>query len=128
MPKAEWNHNLHYHPLFACGAPRLPCRPGCWLRNRYASRAARSVSDRVLGIDVDETALSIARSEHRGTANLSFELQDFLTTHVEPGGVDLITMVAVLHHMPTRQALEKGRSLLAAGAYWPRSGCIGLPQ
>ena len=50
---------------------------------------------RVLGIDRDESLLSIARREHGGVPNLEFQRADVLDLMIEPG-FDIVTAARAL--------------------------------
>ena len=111
---AGWNRNIHYHDLIlqaipaGCGrALDVGCGRGI-LTGRLANRC-----EQVVGIDVDCNALTRARSTE--AAGVTFIDGDVMTYPFDPESFDLITAVAVLHHLPLRPALARFSSLLRRG-------------
>ena len=58
--------------------------------------------DDVLGIDISEPMLDIARAK-RSRPNIRYETSD-LTTYRDPDGFDLVWSAATLHHVPNLDA------------------------
>ena len=109
----HWNHNTHYHRLLLRAAPPpwgsvldVGCGEGL-LTRRVAPFAGR-----VVGIDPDDGALEDARRS--APANATYVPGDVLSTALD-GPFDLVTCVAVLHHMDLRVGLERLRDLTAPG-------------
>ena len=110
-----WNHNNHYHNLLLDAVPpgcRRALDVGCGLgtfARRIAARAGH-----VDALDENEAVIQQARETSRGSERISFIHEDFMTwTAGEP--YDVISMIAVLHHLPFRHALEKAATLLRPG-------------
>jgi len=114
MPRAPWNHNIHYHGVVLAAAPR-PCRRaldvGCG--RGLLTRELAAVSDQVVGIDPDPA--SLARARAAGDARLRFIEGDVMTWPFDPASFDLVAAVASLHHLPLIPALTRFRELLAPG-------------
>ena len=108
-----WNHNTHYHPAVLAAVPagaRTALDVGCGI-GRLAHELAAIVG-RVDAIDRDAGAIERARAGAT-RANIAFAEADFFGW---PGsGYDLVTLVAVLHHLPLDAALARISSLLAPG-------------
>lgn len=125
MSDARWNHNIHYHPLVLAAVP-----PGCntaldvGCGEGTLTRQLRSTVPSVIGIDLDERSIELARAQADGTG-IEYLQADFLTHPFTPGSFDLITSVAVLHHMDTAAALTRMRELLRPGGVL---AVIGLPR
>ncbi|MGO1975022.1 MAG: class I SAM-dependent methyltransferase [Propionibacteriaceae bacterium] len=108
-----WSHNDHFHPWIL---RRMPARRrraldvGCGRGELLASLAPRF--DSVHGTDRDQQMRRAAaeRCVDQETATVGAEELAALA-----GPYDLITMVAVLHHLDTPPALAEVRRLLAPG-------------
>ena len=114
VPKG-WNRNTHYHDRLLAALP-VDCRRvldvGCGL-GTFARRLARVV-EHVDALDRDRETLAQAERLSGGLPNVRFVEADFLTRQPE-GPYDAVSMVAVLHHMPFREALIKAAALLRPG-------------
>jgi SAM-dependent methyltransferase len=112
---ARWNHNLHYHPLILAAIPPECERAldvGCG-EGTLALQLTRHVPE-VVGIDRDAASIQQAiRQDPDGSVR--FIHGDFLTHPFAPGSFNLVTSVAVLHHMDARLALGRMDQLLAPG-------------
>jgi len=106
-----WNHNTAYHPWLTRIAAQhrgdvldIGCGDGL-LAERLAP-----VSRSVTGIDSDPAAVRRAR----GRVSKNITITEGTFDAFDPGNVryDLITFVAVIHHMDLRAALQKARDLL----------------
>lgn len=113
-----WNHNTAFHEELVADARKrggrvldIGCGDGLLLQ-RLAP-----VAREVVGIDPDEQAVSRAEKRLRETANASVVHGDFLAMPIPTGAerFDTLTCVAVLHHMPLKEALMQMRELLAPG-------------
>ena len=116
MPRkgSSWNHNIHYHRLVVHAVPKncscvldVGCGQGL-LTRKLAQRCKNAV-----GIDLSCDALAIARAE--GGANIAYIEGDALTYPFAADSFDMIAGIAVLHHLPMEQALDRFRALLAPG-------------
>jgi SAM-dependent methyltransferase len=110
----RWNHNLHYHPLVLAAAPPRCARAldvGCG--EGVLARELRSVSERVVGIDLDAPSIESARAQ--GGEGVEYVRGDFLAHPFEPASFDLVASVAALHHMDAETALTRMADLLRPG-------------
>ncbi|MFJ9564234.1 class I SAM-dependent methyltransferase [Streptomyces fuscichromogenes] len=135
-----WNHNVHYHPVVLDAVPegcRTALDVGCGDGVLAAKLATRAVS--VTGVDRSTEMITQARS--RATGNVTFLEADYLDgTALDQEGYDFVSAVAVIHHAPFDDAIDRLVALLAPGgrlvvvgmAYnhtpldWVISGC-GVP-
>lgn len=108
-----WSHNDHFHGWIMANLPaqrRTALDVGC---GRGALLAALSpVFERVVGTDLDEGMRGQARSRCAGLPSVTICDTDLSTL---AGPFDLVTMVAVLHHLAIEPALHQVRRLLAPG-------------
>jgi SAM-dependent methyltransferase len=113
-----WNHNEHFHAWILRNLPAqrgvavdVGCGKGV-LAGKLATQFAH-----VTGIDRNEGMAAAASAALRGVPQVSIQQRDFadFASAADDGQADLITMVAVLHHMNTGEALDKIRPLLAPG-------------
>jgi 2-polyprenyl-3-methyl-5-hydroxy-6-metoxy-1,4-benzoquinol methylase len=74
-----------------------------------------NVSRSVTGIDRDEQALSQARVRTAALVNAAVMHADFMEIEVVPDSYDLLTFVAVLHHMHLKGALRRSAEMLRPG-------------
>lgn len=128
-----WSHNDHYHGWVLRHLPRergrrggrgggrqLSCLDvGCGTGN-LARRLAPHVR-RVRGIDVDASSIATAVQCSGGIDNVSFEVGDLDAVGGER--FDVITLLAVLHHLPLEPTLRRLRTLLAPGGRLLVVGC-----
>jgi len=111
-----WNHNEHFHRWILRSLPArrhtaidVGCGTGA-LAGRLAAHFTR-----VTGIDADESMATAARARLAGTPQVSIMHCRFDAFAAAPGEADLITMVAVLHHLDLNDTLSRIRHLLAPG-------------
>ncbi|MFI0512498.1 class I SAM-dependent methyltransferase [Streptomyces sp. WSLK1-5] len=110
-----WSHNAHFHPWIM---RRLPGRfdraldVGCGSGDLARLLATRATH--VHGIDSDDRIIARARESTGPGLPVSFTVADALT-YDEGGRYDVITCVAVLHHLPLTEALTRFRGQLAPG-------------
>jgi len=108
-----WDHNAHHHgwierhlPSRIGAALDVGCGTGDLVR-RLSRRA-----EHVTGLDADLTSIDTARRLSREQGNVDFRCEDLLSVDL-PGGYDVITALAVLHHVPFEAGLTRLRDLLA---------------
>lgn len=108
-----WSHNDHFHPWILTRLPEQRHRAldvGCG-RGELLAALAPHFED-VRGIDVDTTMRESSAARCAGLGNVAVEGTplDEVT-----GPVDLVTMVAVLHHLDIEKTLSDVLRLLAPG-------------
>lgn len=114
VPDAERrNHTIDYFrellPLVPDSA-RTALDVGCG--EGFAARALAARGLTVTAVDVDAPSLALAREQD--TARIDYVEADAMTADL-PGEYDVITALAVLHHLPLEAALRRLESLLAPG-------------
>jgi SAM-dependent methyltransferase len=112
-----WNHNEHFHGWILRNLParrRSAVDVGCGTGVLVGRLAPAS---RVTGIDADEGMAAAAGVRLAGEPRVSIRgcrFEEFIAGAGE-GEADLITMVAVLHHLDLNDALARIPRLLAPG-------------
>ncbi|NEE21727.1 class I SAM-dependent methyltransferase [Streptomyces sp. SID7499] len=110
-----WDHNAHFHPWIL---RRLPERVGSALDVGCGSgdlaRLLAGRAERVHGIDADPGITARARRLTPASAPVTYATADALTG-LGDRSYDVITCVAVVHHLPFTRALETFRDRLAPG-------------
>jgi len=113
-----WSHNDHFHdwilrnlPARRCAAVDIGCGTGV-LAGKLATHFTH-----VLGIDRNEGMAAAASARLRGFPQVSIQRCNFADFSSTTGdrGADLITMVAVLHHLDLDDTLTQIPALLAPG-------------
>ncbi|MET9445842.1 class I SAM-dependent methyltransferase [Streptomyces cinerochromogenes] len=122
-----WDHNAHYHPWLLRQLPRrfttaldVGCGSGDLVR--LLARRAREVH----GVDADAEVLDRARESTpvpaHGRAAVTYTVAD-ASRALPDGPYDVITCVAVLHHLPLAETLTRLRDRLAPGGTLVVVGC-----
>ncbi|MDX3458072.1 class I SAM-dependent methyltransferase [Streptomyces sp. ME02-8801-2C] len=115
-----WDHNAHYHPWITRQLPRRYGRAldvGCGSGDLVRLLAGRSTSS-VVGIDSDPVIIRQAREITPPALPVTFTVADAMTGLLDDpaeGSYDVITCVAVVHHLPYADALAVFRRRLAPG-------------
>jgi 2-polyprenyl-3-methyl-5-hydroxy-6-metoxy-1,4-benzoquinol methylase len=111
-----WDHNAHYHPWLLRQLPRRFGRAldvGCGTGDLVRLLAGRA--EEVCGIDSDPEIVGRARElTGERLAHVTFSVAD-APDGLPPGPYDVITCVAVLHHLPLAETLTRLRDRLAPG-------------
>ncbi len=110
-----WDHNAHFHRWIL---RQLPARVGSALDVGCGSgdlaRLLATRAERVDGIDADPAITARARELTPATVPVTYALAD-APTGLPDRSYDVITCVAVLHHLPFTETLEAFRDRLAPG-------------
>lgn len=118
-----WSHNDHFHGWILRHLPERRARAldvGCGHGELLARLAGQFESAH--GTDLSPEMVQIARRRCRDLPNVTVDGQQL--TEME-GPYDVVTMVAVLHHLNTDDALRQVRRLLSPGG---RFLMVGLTQ
>lgn len=108
-----WSHNDHFHSWVMANLParrRTALDVGCGRGELVATLAP--VFEDVTGTDRDATMRRHAGSRCAGLLNVTIDGRDLTQL---TGSFDLVTMIAVLHHLEIAEALGEVRRLLAPG-------------
>jgi SAM-dependent methyltransferase len=126
VPDAERsNHTIDY---FRELLPRIPSQArtaldiGCG--EGFAARALASRGLEVTAVDLNEPSLAAAREQD--TTGIDYRLADFLTDDAltrAAGSFDVVTALAVLHHVDLDAGLLRCRELLGPGGTLLVVGC-----
>lgn len=112
-----WNHNTAYHPWILRSVAERPVRDaldvGCG-DGLLLTRLAPLV-DTAIGLEPDPGTYERARVRLVDVDNVTVRPCSFEDWGAGAGSVDLVTMVASLHHMDLTQALTEARTLLRPG-------------
>jgi 2-polyprenyl-3-methyl-5-hydroxy-6-metoxy-1,4-benzoquinol methylase len=111
-----WNHNSAFHPMIVAIAKDLGgdvLDVGCG-EGLLVERLAK-VSRSVTGVDRDPRGVSQARLRTEALLNATVMDADFMELELPPNAYDLVTFVAVLHHLDLDAALRRARELLRPG-------------
>lgn len=114
-----WSHNDAFHPWILTRLPsqrRDAVDVGCGRGDLLAALAPNF--EHVRGIDVDAAMRVAASARCAGLSNV-----DVSESGPEPNSADLVTMIAVLHHLELIPALTTVREALRPGG---RFLCVGL--
>jgi len=108
-----WSHNDHFHGWVLANLPERRRRAldvGCGQGGLLAALAP--YVEEVHGTDVDPAMVRQAADRCSGLGNVTVEATAWTE---RPGPYDVITMIAVLHHLDPVEALRQVRRLLAPG-------------
>ncbi|HEX4903808.1 MAG TPA: class I SAM-dependent methyltransferase [Acidimicrobiales bacterium] len=113
MTANRWNSNIHAFDRLLervpAGAKRgldVGCGEG------EMARRLRQRVQHVTAIDPDESSIAEARSFGD---DIAYEIADLQSAHLAAGSFDVVSAVAVLHHMDHREGLTQLASLVAPG-------------
>ncbi|MGW1165520.1 class I SAM-dependent methyltransferase [Streptomyces sp. NPDC002550] len=118
-----WDHNAHYHRWLLRQLPRRfgsALDVGCGSGDLVRLLAGRG--ERVLGVDADPEILRRARELTDPAAPVGYTLAS-APDGLPPGPYDVVTCVAVLHHLPFAETLTRLRRELAPGGTLVVVGC-----
>ncbi|MFG3202838.1 class I SAM-dependent methyltransferase [Streptomyces sp. NPDC048192] len=119
-----WDHNAHYHPWLLRQLPRRRLRAaldvGCGSGDLARLLARRAES--VVAVDAEPRILDRARELTDPGVPVSYVLAA-APDGLPAGPYDVITCVAVLHHLPFAETLTRLRSELAPGGTLLVVGC-----
>jgi SAM-dependent methyltransferase len=118
-----WDHNSHYHrwvlrqlPMSFDTALDVGCGTG------DLARTLRTRSLYVHGVDIDERSVTAARHLTAATSDIEFSVVDAMDLP-QSRQYDVITALAVVHHMPLAPVLRHLRDALAPGGTLVVLGC-----
>ncbi|WP_432153482.1 class I SAM-dependent methyltransferase [Streptomyces tricolor] len=118
-----WDHNARYHPWLLRQLPRrfgsaldVGCGSGDLVR--LLARRARAVR----GVDAGADIVALARESTPAAAPVAYTVAD-ASRGLPAGPYDVITCVAVLHHLPFAETLSRFRRELAPGGTLVVVGC-----
>ena len=107
--------NGHYHQLILDAIPAgcaAALDVGCGTGG--LTRRLRAAGPRVTGLDRDEPCIRVARG-HPGAAGIGYLVGDVARAPLQPESFDLVTSVAMVHHMDAGLALRQMAGLLRPG-------------
>lgn len=117
MPKRpRCGHNAYYHDYLLAQLPsqfELALDVGCGTGEFARRLAARAGA--VKGIDVSGEMIAQAAADGPQPDNLAWVQADILTLDLPPGGYDVVSAIASLHHMPLEPALARLSGLVRPG-------------
>jgi 2-polyprenyl-3-methyl-5-hydroxy-6-metoxy-1,4-benzoquinol methylase len=119
-----WDHNARYHRWLLRQLPRGAGRAldvGCG-SGELVRRLAERRAEAVVGVDADAGILERAREATPADAPVAYTLAE-APSRLPPGPYDVITCVAVLHHLPLAESLVRFREELASGGTLVVVGC-----
>ena len=111
-----WNHNTYYHRALLRLVPAHVERGldvGCG-DGTFARRLA-SVCRQVTAMDADQEQVEFSRLTCAGLDNVEIRQGDVMSMDLEQEAFDLVTALAVVHHLPLESGLGKLRSLVRPG-------------
>jgi ubiquinone/menaquinone biosynthesis C-methylase UbiE len=114
--RGGWNHNSHFHDYLLQRIPASPRRAldiGCG-DGAFAARLARRC-DEVVALDADPSQVAATRARCSDQPNVVVREGNFLQTPLPTDGFDLVTALAVLHHLDFDAAADQIKRVLAPG-------------
>lgn len=125
-----WSHNEAYSPWIVRHARIVRRRGGTRALDvgcgtGYLLKRLASVMPEVLGIEPDSQTAARARDTVAETENATVRADPFDPVAFGDATFDLVTFVAVLHHLPLTQTLETARGLIRPGG---RLVIVGLAR
>ena len=113
MSGERWNSNLHaFEKLLECIPPGAMRGLDAGCGEGESARRLRRRVPRVVGLDADALSIEHAR---RGGDDIDYLVGDLLTGDVAEDSFDVVSAVAVLHHLDHRLALQRLSRLLRPG-------------
>ena len=122
--ESRWNHNVHYQRILLDAVPKnaeAVLDIGCGIGT--LTRALRHRANRVVGIDLDEASIALAR--HPTDKEIEYIVGDFLSCSFARQSFDAVLSVAMLHHVDAVAGLRRMRELVRPGGI---VGVIGLAR
>ena len=111
-----WDHNAHYHQwILQQLPPRCDSALDVGAGTGDLARLLAERATKVEGIDPDPEIVTRAQSLTPSGAPVTFAVADALTGIPAERRYDVITCVAVIHHLPFAEALHTFRQHLAPG-------------
>ncbi|MET9763981.1 class I SAM-dependent methyltransferase [Streptomyces sp. NPDC006372] len=117
MTDPYWNHNVHHHPAVLAAVPDgcgTALDAGCGdglLARKLAGRAAS-----VTGVDRSPQMIELARAHAQAPGNVVYLEADYLADgSLAEGAYDFVCAVAVVHHAPLEEAVNRLARLTAPG-------------
>ncbi|RII14689.1 Ubiquinone biosynthesis O-methyltransferase [Streptomyces sp. YIM 130001] len=110
-----WDHNAHFHRWILRTLPRRFDRAldvGCGTGDLARALAARAGA--VDALDADADTVARARALTPSSSPVTYTVGS-APEGLPPGPYDVITCVAVLHHLPFTESLQRFRAELAPG-------------
>jgi 2-polyprenyl-3-methyl-5-hydroxy-6-metoxy-1,4-benzoquinol methylase len=129
VPDAErHNHTIDYFRELLAAVPRRAVTAldiGCG--EGFAARALAARGLAVSAVDIDEHSLELARSQD--STGIAYRRADVLADDIG-GPFDVVTALAVMHHLPLEAGLERVKALVAPGGVLLVVGCAAstLPR
>jgi SAM-dependent methyltransferase len=115
--KQCWDHNNHYHSLMLqaipAGLPRSLSALDVGCGTGELCRLLVNRFDHVLGVDLSENQLELARSRH--IFGCDYQLGDFMSMPIKRNSYGCIVSVAAAHHLPYGEFLSKCQDALTPG-------------
>ena len=121
---SRWNHNVHYQPILLDAVPKnaeAVLDVGCGVG--MLTRALRSRANRVVGIDLDQASIALARDAT--DKEIEYVVGDFFSCSFALQSFDAVLSVATLHHVDAVAGLRRMRELVRPGGI---VGVIGLAR
>jgi ubiquinone/menaquinone biosynthesis C-methylase UbiE len=109
----QWNPNRRYYefllrqiPEHCANALEIGCGTGAF------SRLLAVRSKQVLALDLSPNMIQIARRQSMQHTNTEFQIADVMSAELPAEHFDCIVSIATLHHLPTREAINRMKDSL----------------